>query len=210
MRKYGASPLDLGMIDIHNDEMLFYMYLPVKLPGTIGFSRVMDAVPKNLRFLEPLLRRVEYGVNDHVYITAKTLYVTSGNPGNRPGWHVDGFGSNGDDSYIWYDRNPTQFAIQEFENISDDDIQSMVDMEAQIQYDKIVEGPCKHLLKLDESVVHRVNPNVEEGMRTFVKISVSEHRYNLKGNAHNYLLDYDWKMYDRFERRNVDNKDYVK
>lgn len=40
------------------------------------------------------------------------------------------------------------------------------------------------------------------GMRSFFKISVSTHRYDLLGNSHNYLLDYSWPMLDRQTLRN--------
>jgi hypothetical protein len=39
-------------------------------------------------------------------------------------------------------------------------------------------------------------------MRRFVKVSLSSHRYNLIGNSHNHLLDYDWQMFPRDAARN--------
>jgi len=106
--------------------------------------------------------------------------------------------------------NPTEFAIQTFADIPDDDIKSMEEMERQIEPDNIVVYPDNTLLLLDEAVVHRVNPSPTAGVRTFFKLSASHHRYNLLGNSRNYDLDYDWEMFDRFGRRNCDNKDFVK
>lgn len=208
--KYGTAPQNLGTFPLSNKEMMFYLYLPVKMKSSDEIR-----LPERLKFLEELLEKViadsekTLDLSEHyVYLTAKTLFVQSGAPGNRPGWHVDGYGSDGDLNYIWYNMNPTEFAVQDFYNIPDDDFESMVEMERQVK--DVVTYPNETLLRLDESVVHQVSPVVDTGVRTFVKVSVSKHKYNLEGNSHNYLFDYDWKMYNRSELRNIDNKDYVK
>lgn len=207
--KYGAPPEILGSFRIKTDEMMAYLYLPVRIGGG------MWAVPQRLKRYGILLTTafanapVDMRNYGHVYITAKTLFCTPENPGNRPGWHVDGWGSDGDLNYIWYDGNPTEFAVQEFVDIPKDDFASMEAMSAQVRPECIRTYPSCQLLRLDESVVHRVSETVTPGMRTFVKISISMHRYNLKGNSRNYLLKYDWPMYDRTDRRNIDNRDFV-
>lgn len=40
------------------------------------------------------------------------------------------------------------------------------------------------------------------GVRSFVKISVSRHRYNLVGNSVNHLLGLNWPMAERMPERN--------
>jgi hypothetical protein len=40
------------------------------------------------------------------------------------------------------------------------------------------------------------------GMRSFLKISLSHQKYNLVGNSHNYLFDYNWDLHDRDTLRN--------
>lgn len=228
-KRYGSAPVEIKVIELNPSEMMFILYLPISLrvhkyedhlfknPFIVNKINYQLAIPDNLRYINPI---IDASINDmlengydfdyNIYVTAKTMFVQPGMSGNRPGWHVDGYGSNGDINYIWYNMNPTEFAIQNFVNIPDDDIESMKCMEKQIEADKIVTYPCNTLLRLDESVVHRVNENIRPGIRTFIKISFSKHRYNLKGNAHNYLIDYDWEMYDRYpDRRNIDNKDYV-
>lgn len=77
---------------------------------------------------------------------------------------------------------------------------------------RVEDGPVGHLLRLDPYVIHDT-PLIKwpGGMRSFFKISVSSHRYNLRGNSHNHLLDYDWPMYDRETVRNQPqggNRDY--
>jgi hypothetical protein len=143
----------------------------------------------------------------YIYVTAKTLFVTKQSPGNRPGWHADGFGSNGDLNYIWCDKNPTEFAVQDDFNISDDDKQSMVDMDQQSRSECIRTYPNQNLLRLDEGVIHRVGPVVEEGVRKFVKITISRHQFVNEGNSRNYLLPetLDWSRSSRSMERNLDH-----
>jgi hypothetical protein len=212
---YGNAPKDLGLIELEPSEMMCYLYLPIKMAGDPKYR-----IPERLEYLQPLLGVMyhdllaNYGkgyMNNYVYLTAKTLYVEGTFSGNRPGWHADGYGSDGDLNYIWYDMNPTEFAVQDFVDIPDDDVKSMQEMERQVDPEKIANYPLRHLLRLDESVVHRVSPNIQAGMRTFIKLSVSKHQYNLKGNSHNYLFDYSWDLADRATQRNMDNnKDFAK
>ena len=63
--------------------------------------------------------------------------------------------------------------------------------------------PDKTLMRLDPSVIHAA-PEIPApgGERSFFKVSFSNSRYNLRGNSRNYLLDYDWPMYDRAAVRN--------
>jgi hypothetical protein len=208
---YGNAPKDLGLIELEPSEMMCYLYLPIKMAGDFRWY-----VPERLQYLNPVLDAIRddypnWLIDQYVYLTAKTLYVEGTFSGNRPGWHADGYGSDGDLNYIWYDMNPTEFAVQDFVDIPDDDVKSMQEMERQVDPEKIANYPLRHLLRLDESVVHRVSPNIQAGMRTFIKLSVSKHQYNLKGNSHNYLFDYSWDLADRATQRNMDNnKDFAK
>lgn len=216
---YGNGPVDLGRIDLDPQEMLVYLYLPIKMAQPVeGLNNHGIRIPARLHFLRSIVDAVIHDASQslnldehYIYLTAKTLWVEGSFSGNRPGWHADGYGSGGDLNYIWANMNPTQFAEQKFIDIPDDDFQSMIAMENQIVDAKIATYPDCHLLRLDESVVHRVNPHIKPGMRTFIKISVSRHRFNLKMNSHNYDFDYSWAMFDRGDVRNLDsnNKDHV-
>lgn len=207
MIKYGSAPVDLGLHEPVQPEMMFYLYLPIKLPG--GNIRI----PKRL---DPYSEMVQFALVDHeqtrsdsdlyVYLTAKTMFVQPGQPGNREGWHADGFGSNGDINYIWCDKNPTEFAVQDFGEISTDDRLSMRQMSERVRPESIVTYPVNTLLRLDESVVHRVSENVDQGVRRFIKITVSRHQFNNEGNSHNHLLNYNWEMIPRGMERNLDSK----
>jgi hypothetical protein len=59
------------------------------------------------------------------------------------------------------------------------------------------------LLRLNQYNIHKVAPVTEVGMRTFLKLSFSKDKYDLIGNSHNYLIDYNWEMKNRKEHRNI-------
>lgn len=207
MKKYGSAPVVLDHIDLNPTEMMFWMYCPIK----IGRQSV---IPHNLKqFYELIYHAGEDYIATHgydayekvnAYITAKTLWVTKDAPGNRPGWHSDGFMSN-DINYIWSTTNPTLFwQPKELVAFTQDHTKSLGEMDA-VEADTMhhFTYPDKTLLRLDESVIHRVGTYDKPGLRTFVKVSFSNDKYDLEGNSHNYGLDYNWPMRKRGEVRNA-------
>lgn len=200
----GTAPTELGVFYIRYPECMFYLYLPIKMARDLNVN-----IPEPLLKYKDLVRSVSvedgWDLDDYVYLTAKTMFVTESCPGNRPGWHMDGFGSGGDRNYIWSDMNPTEFAIQDFSCIPDDDVLSMLEIERQIDVEKIVTYPDNTLLRLDERVVHRVSPRPAAGLRSFFKLTVSKHRFRNEGNSHNWKFDYSWRMKPRSIQRNLDH-----
>ena len=190
---YGWPPIDLGLIDLSPVEMMAWLYCPVKLPGT-----TLVSVPENLRQFYRILDEVKEDViafrtgkswrDSYVYITAKTLWVTQDNPGNRPGWHSDGFMTD-DLNYIWSDRNGTLFWEPKLPvGFVQDHVASLQEMAVACEQGPHKVYPDKHLLRLDQTVMHRVADVKEAGWRSFVKISVSRHLYNLVGNSINHTF----------------------
>jgi hypothetical protein len=200
--RYGAAPLDLGKIDLAVAEMMFWLYCPISLPGTS-----VDYLPDNLKQFDPILDAVyadagdDLWFNSYVYLSAKVMYVSPDSPGNRPGWHSDGYLSS-DLNYIWADANPTEFwqppALTTF---SPDHQKSLFEMALLASDGPIVTYPTKHLLRLDETVIHRVSPNVTAGVRSFVKVSISPKKYDLIGNSINHALP-KWAYEPRAVERN--------
>lgn len=192
----GNEPIVIGQFKIACPEFMFVQDMPISMP------RAGLRIPAQLRCFEPLVNaamEVEWLSGHYVYLTAKHFYATTESAG-RPGWHLDGFGVS-DISYVWSDSSPTEFCIQHFDLSSDCDI-SMQEMEEQAHPKNIRTYAVGSLLRLDATVVHRVPAKVEPGIRTFAKVSFSEHQYRLEGNAHNYLFDYDWPMVPRNQSRN--------
>lgn len=186
-------------------EFLHYLYLPVFIPGQ-GL-----AIPKRLAFASALiidaiedagLRTGRDVFDGFVYVTARRGFATPDNPLNRPGWHCDGFGTD-DLNYVWWDVWGTRFADHPFTDISDDHLVSMQQFEEQVDPERVVTLPDRVLYRLSPFVVH-CTPDIPApgGMRSFLKVSFSTHRYNLIGNSHNYDLDYAWPMYPRDIARN--------
>src|ERR1044072_2433610 len=139
--EYGKAPASLGKIDINPVEQMIYLYLPVKMPYDYNVY-----LPERLKFCDKVLKTAmedaymwtPFGGEDwYVYLTAKTMHVNKNCPGNRPGWHADGFGSGGDLNYIWHDMNPTEFAVQKFRDIPDDDFKCLEALAAQVDSDCI-------------------------------------------------------------------------
>ena len=202
--QYGNAPESLGVVDIDFHEYMHYMYLPIKIHGEWS-------LPDNLCFattqIQMAVAEEESRGNqwDYVYVTARRGYATPGNPLNRPGWHADGFGTD-DINYVWTDRYPTLFAVGRFEGISEDHVQSTAQFEEQIASRRdiaTITYQDMELLRLDSSVVHAA-PEIPApgGERSFFKVSFSNDKYNLIGNAHNYGLDYEWDMFERELVRN--------
>ena len=194
--KYGLTPVLIAdNVKLKASELCFVQYLPIKMPQSD------IRIPDNLKWTKPLVNLTSFLEDDYIYLTAKHLFVTKGSVGNRPGWHCDGFLSE-DWNYLWSDSVPTEFCIQDFDLTMDHEI-SMQEMEDQVIPDNIITYPNNTFLALDQHVVHRPSIAKESGFRTFVKISISTERYNLEGNAHNYLFgDYNWDMIKRKEYRN--------
>lgn len=187
---YGASPIDLGLIELSPSEMMAWLYCPIKVPGTVAFS-----IPDNLKQFEKIIDAVELDqgynlIDKYVYLTAKTLWVTAENPGNRPGWHSDGFMTD-DLNYIWSDCNGTLFwEPEQLTSFIQDHNASLAEMGRRAEFDPFhhVVYPNKHLLRLDQTVIHRVADVNNPRWRSFVKVSVSRNVYNLIGNSINHEL----------------------
>lgn len=225
MNRYGEPPVDLGVHDPVFDEFCHYLYLPLGgpdfWPSAMPFSHafpdrlaplsglVMAAIDDFQEVLgQPFIPRKGWGwiLQDwYVYLTARRGFATPDNPLNRPGWHCDGFGTD-DMNYTWCDRYPTRWFDAEIaETVSADHVESMAQFEgyATSYPGDIREVSAGHLYRLNPYVIHAV-PEIPApgGMRTFVKVSFSKHRYNLKGNSHNHRLRYRWEMFDRADIRN--------
>jgi len=204
--EYGTRPKNLGVFDVDCKEMVFYQYLPIKLIG-----QTKPVTEERLDCFEQIISDCcrdfisDYGldkyVNSYVYLTAKRLYQPGGYSFNRKGYHSDGFMTD-DINYFWSDKLPTIFNFGKF-NISMDDKLSIHEMETQAKPENEHQFEEGSLVRLDQFVIHKVADDVTEGMRTFIKISFSQDKYDLIGNAKNHLLDYDWEMRERQVERNI-------
>jgi hypothetical protein len=204
--KYGELPKDLGQHEINCKEMFFYQYLPIKLMG-----EAQPVYEERLKCFDKMVGIVccdfigVFGlnayVNSYVYLTAKHLYQAPGCSFNRPGYHSDGFMTD-DINYVWCDRFPTIFNTSEF-ILTMDDSGSLIEMEQQALKENETTFPENSLLRLNQFNIHKINEIEKPSMRTFLKVSFSKDKYDLIGNAKNYLLKYDWQMKERKEERNI-------
>lgn len=204
---YGKLPEVIDIININVEEMFSYTYLPIKLLNgkIIIEERLKPFIYMIYKCESDFLKTHTFSEYDehYIYLTVKNLYQKENRGFNRSGWHSDGFLTN-DINYIWSSNQPTIFNDSRFD-LSPCDERSMDEMIFQAKKENNITYPNKTLLKLDQYVIHRVGP-IEEGLRCFFKLSFSKDRYNLKGNSHNYLLDYNWEMRDRKTERNIPQK----
>jgi len=206
---YGKKPKLVTTINIKSNEMFFYQYLPIKLKGNTDIKNE-DRLSQfnNLIGVACCDFIADYGldrfVNSYVYLTAKHLFVKENKNFNREGWHSDGFMTD-DINYIWSDKFPTDFVFGEF-NIIQDDTKSLIEFDLIGNNHENVNYPENALLRLDQFVIHKCADIYSSGLRQFVKISFSKDKYDLIGNSHNYLFDYNWEMRERKKDRNIPQK----
>ena len=198
---YGLPPKHLGVLDLDVTEFMCWLYCPIKAPQG-NFH-----VPEQLQQFWPMIHMaLQYATDkDYIYVTAKRLYVTPDNKGNREGWHSDGFMTN-DLNFVWSDANPTLFwEPTQLTTFSQDHTKSLKEMETLAEPDTLnhVTYPVKSVLLLDQYVIHRVADFEEAGMRTFVKVSVSQNKYDLEGNSKNNAITKEWKYVKRNSERNA-------
>jgi len=203
---YGQLPKPIGVYKVDCREMMFYQYLPIKL-----ISQSTPIIEDRLKCFSEIIGVIccdfigTFGldryVNSYVYLTAKHIFQQKDCSYNRPGYHSDGFMTD-DINYIWSDCNGTVFNKSRFV-LTMDDSGSLVEMEAQAKPENEIVYPDNTLLRLDQYNIHKVATIDKPSMRTFIKLSFSKDRYDLIGNSHNYLLDYNWEMKDRKPQRNI-------
>lgn len=196
---YGKLPIycDSYMFDL--PEVMYYLYLPVRMHG----SRLLT--PGNLDCCREMIAAAEAHAGRefaYTYLSARKGYATPDNPLNRPGWHCDGFGTD-DLNYVWWVGPSTRFAHQSFSGIVSDHNRSLTQFTEQVSENSIVTYPERGLYQLDPTVVH-ATPIIEPPgcMRQYVKVSLSDSRYNLENNSHNYAFDYSWPLHSRDALRN--------
>lgn len=209
----GIAPRNIGLVDTNISEVMYYLYLPV----TMGDSELL--LPPNVECLRQLIQRASraaHGLSgkfhDYTYLSARKGWATPDNPLNRPGWHCDGFGTT-DLNYVWWVGPGTRFAVHPFADISDSHKESLRQFEEQIDPARVIEDlPERNLFELTPEVVHATPLIRAPGcMRQYVKVSFSDHKYNLENNSHNHLFNYSWPMLSREITRNDTHaqKDYV-
>jgi hypothetical protein len=204
--KYGQLPKQLGIFEVECKEMMFYQYLPIKMPNDI-----QPIYESRLKCFDRLIGVIccdfigEFGLDkyiaSYVYLTAKFLYQMPNCSFNRMGYHSDGFLTD-DVNYVWCDKHPTIFNNSDFKLTLDDGI-SMAEMDAQAIKENEITYHENSLLRLNQFNIHKVSDIKEGSMRSFLKISISNDKYDLIGNSHNYLLDYSWQMKQRKSERNI-------
>lgn len=203
------APVSIGFFDMKLPEVMYYLYLPVEMGDT---EHPDIRLPPNVECCLPLIvRAMERAPRayQYAYLSARKGWATPDNPLNRPGWHCDGYGTD-DMNYVWWSGPGTRFAVHDFHDISPDHVESLAQFAAQVRADQVFSPPHGNLYALTPSVVHATPVIGAPGcMREYVKVSLSDSRYNLENNSHNYLFDYHWPLHSRDMIRNDPHKAQV-
>ena len=200
MNIYGRLPIYLGKFEFQLTEVMYYLYLPIKMDGPE--IRMPENLHNTRSMVDACMLFAQEANYKYVYISARKGWATPDNPLNRPGWHCDGFGTK-DINFVWWDGPSTRFANQYFDGIVSDHNRSMKQFDEQVDESKVVTYPEHHLYAIDPTVVHATPIIRPPGCwRTYVKVSMSDHRYNLENNSHNYLFNYQWPLHPRSLLRN--------
>jgi len=132
---YDKLPKQIGIVTNECEEMMFYQYLPIKLPnGGIRIESRLNCFDNLIsKAIEDFI--TEFGWrewdNSYIYLTAKRQYQLPNETFNRHGYHTDGFLTD-DINYIWSDRATTMFNRGPF-NLTLDDTKSLQEMEEQAE-----------------------------------------------------------------------------
>ncbi len=196
---YGIVPINLGLLNIDLVEYMYYLYMPIKLPNDVFKLEPRLEIFK--QFIDECISYEEFNIqkvsSKYIYLTINHRISDVGYNHNRPGWHSDGFGTN-DINYIWYNNTPTEFCLQQYNNVPEKDSESLEYFDKESKIDNIITYDNCNILRLNQYSVHRIGYKKEFGPRLFIKLSISDKLYNLKGNSINYLLG---NMYDMHERK---------
>jgi hypothetical protein len=77
-------------------------------------------------------------------------------------------------------------------------MQALAYFEANVNPRLVRRGLERHLYRVGPTVVH-ATPLIESPgcVRQFVKVTLSDRKFDTADVAHNYLFDYDWKLSSR-------------
>lgn len=201
MNKYTSKPQYLGTFCIQDFTPKYYLYLPIKLNYSNDIKLPYDLIKYKCLVDAVIAREGRDLDGSYVYISVEVSAIKSGITQKRSGWHADGFLTD-DINYIYSDKLPTIFNNTTF-FVDNNHSTSIKQFNEQLDESNNYWFNPKSLVRVTSSHIHRTPvPTEDEEFRQFVKISISKERYNLEGNTHNSLFDYDWVMYPRQEVRN--------
>lgn len=209
---YSGHPLAIDTLKLDAEEFQHVVYMPIKdkgkdrlwLPDSLAWTA--PAVYAALQHLSQGGRCPDLYDSWYVYLSVKRSWVDAGTAGNREGWHIDGYGSDGDKNFIWCDAVPAEYMKGTF-NLPADHAGCLERLEYlgdKMGTHFISGGSLVPNVLYDlGQTVHRCGIAEVSGMRTFLKVSVSRDKYDLKGNARNpQLPSTHWPLKDRQGTRN--------
>ena len=189
------------MGDIDFPEQCFTLYLPIYMNHNLSIPERFSPFSHLIYLAREDCKTKDY---KYIYITVKNLFVEKGGMQNRCGAHVDGFMSD-DENYVYVSGQPTEWISTALYKETPDHRASINNFNEYFSTSKILLMESNTLYRLGKTI-HRTPVIDYSHVRLFVKISFSNHKYNLEGNAINDGIRYHWKYYKRGMVRNHPTK----
>lgn len=211
---HGCPPVDVGPVALDTSSMdgIRVLRCPIKACGS---DEVV--LPEELAPLAPLVRHVlelEAHANplfasSWIHLSFERTRVEAGATQRVPGWHVDGFqGVRAprhlvEHSYLWADRDPTEYCVQPFflSHLDPGRHNVFAEMERQAREGNAMAGLPGHAYLIDPYLVHRSPVSAEPGFRSFVRITCAETELEDPANTRNLSLGPSQDYAPRLEAR---------
>ena len=199
--QHAFPPPDLGRPDMNTEEMAGLRALRCPI-NPAGSNEVV--LPSEFAPLLPMVRHVfetEAHINPNFaawwcHLSFERTEVTAGTTQRVPGWHLDGFQGvrvprhAAEHSYLWADRDPTEWCLQPlFLSHLDSARHNIFDEIArQARESNAFAGLAGHVHLIDPYVVHRSPVLYELGWRSFVRITFTKTELEDPANTVNLSL----------------------
>lgn len=197
-----AIPLAIG-VDI--------LDMPIKFPGSNEYR-----IPKQAKKLVETIKQIaelEHSYNERIneyyaYLTTELAFVQTGETQRREGFHVDGYqgarttkDSLINRSYTYTSSDTTQFSLKgvDISSIDDSRYNIFKYMDSKLEGEKsCLWWPEPYeIVFMNVYNIHR-SPEVRfPHLRFFFRLSYDVRKFDRKGNTHNPMFDYKWKMVER-------------
>lgn len=209
-----CPPVDVGHVPMDTDGMQDLMVLRCPIKAS---SSMLVTLPTELDGIADLVRHVcelEAGCNawfelSWCHVSFQRTLVQADTTQRVPGWHVDGFQGvrvprhRAEHSYLWSDRDPTEYCVQPFflshldpgrHNVFDE-------ISRQARDGNAYTGLPGHAYLIDPYLVHRSPRAIETGYRSFARITFTETEFEDPANTVNLSLGREQNYAARIDAR---------
>ena len=188
-------------------DTLRVLDMPIKFPDTeIRLPNVLWQFKETIEICTTHSDGIVDPTLYYIYLTADQGIVNAFQTQRTPGVHVDGFQGPrinpkvvASHSYLVSNTLPTKFYVQPFDLVNlDDNVHNFFKAMGEQTKSKYTYQPDPYdIVVLDSYCAHRAVYSPEFTERTFFRLEYCVRKYDRKGNTHNSLFKYRWRMVPR-------------